>query len=90
MATQHDASPNKNTATSKQIPFDDVGGVVSCSPLPPCVYTPRIASQTKMALIRKEQSTPLLNSPVCVPGTTENDVSYEQALMARIVLVIVK
>ena len=64
--TRHDASPNENTAITKQVPFDDVGGVISGSPLSPDAYASEITIQIKSALIRKEYSTLLIICPIVV------------------------
>lgn len=45
-------------------PFNDVGGDVSCFLLSTYIFTSRIASQTKAAVIYKEHSIPLLICPV--------------------------
>lgn len=60
MDAMTDAALKKNSATPKHVPFGDVGVVVSCFPVFPDVYTSRIASEPKVALILKDHQIPLL------------------------------
>ncbi|GFW91081.1 uncharacterized protein TNCV_1759551 [Trichonephila clavipes] len=64
---QHNASPDKNSRTSIMVSFLDVTGIKPCPDISPNQNALRIASGTEPTLIRKEDMTPLISSPVFVP-----------------------
>ncbi|GFS59295.1 uncharacterized protein TNCV_4570961 [Trichonephila clavipes] len=63
---QHNASPDKNSRTTVMVSFLDVTGIKPCSDLSPNQNALRIASGTEPTLIRKKDTTPLINCPVFV------------------------
>ncbi|GFX35615.1 transposable element Tcb2 transposase [Trichonephila clavipes] len=63
---QHNASPDKNSRTTVMVSFLDVTGIKPCPDLSPNQNALRITSGTEPTLIRKEDTTPLINCPVFV------------------------
>ncbi|GFV48528.1 uncharacterized protein TNCV_5068131 [Trichonephila clavipes] len=58
---QHNASPDKNNRTTLMVSFLDVTVIKPCPDLSPNQNALRIASGTKLTLIRKEDMIPLIS-----------------------------
>ncbi|GFT22768.1 hypothetical protein TNCV_1856431 [Trichonephila clavipes] len=64
---QHNASPQKHSRTTPTVSFRDDRGKKPCSYTSPYQLALKIFAQTETILIRKQNVTPLMRSPVLTP-----------------------